>query len=73
MTEATCTCAAAHAAQRDEQRLIYEASRAFTQAKTLAALENAWALHVVPLKTSIDAETLDMLQRLRDLRRFILA
>lgn len=36
------------------------------QAKTKAALEDAWARYVAPVEASIGAETLDILTRLAD-------
>jgi hypothetical protein len=61
--------AAAQAGVCDEQMLIHEASRAFIAAETIAQLDDAWALYVAPVEASIGGETLDILRRLRDLRR----
>jgi hypothetical protein len=65
--------AAAQAGVCDEQMLIHEASRAFMVAATVAQLDDAWALYVAPVEASISGETLDILTRLRDLRRASIA
>ena len=60
--------AAAQAGQCDEQRLLHDASAAFSKAGTREELEAAWSAYVSPVWESIDAETRDILSRLRALR-----
>jgi hypothetical protein len=60
--------AAAMAGVCDEQRLIHDASAAFTRSEKRCDLDSAWRDYVYPVWEQIDGETQDILSRLYSLR-----
>ena len=59
--------------QCDEQRLIFDASAAFTAATRNADLDEIWRTYVVPVEGQISDETHELLSRLYSLRMSTLA
>lgn len=60
--------AAAMAGVCDEQRLIHDASAAFTRSEKRGDLDSAWRDYVAPVWEQIDCETQDILSRLYSIR-----